>query len=221
MRIRRFTHFLASIAFFAAATVAAHPVLAAESQLRLPFVIHASFFSQETHQPKPVDPHVFVKDPSAPAAVGPQNIQHAASFRPALLTDPPSTRVFTADGKSLGFTLGQWLGAKGTVTVTPLASGGARIAARFMGLRPHGVYSVFENHFDQQPVGFTPLDGTGTKNSFRAKSDGTATINVIAPEMLTHANAVLLVYHSDRKSHGSSRGEVRIDAHHQLIARPS
>ena len=33
------------------------------------------------------------------------------------------------------------------------------------------------------------------------------------------ANAVLLVYHSDRKTHGPSRGRIGINAHHQLIAR--
>jgi hypothetical protein len=219
MRFRLSTRALAwTICLSVIAMVASQPVRAA-SPLTLKFVTHASFFSEETHQPKALDPHAFVKDPNAPAATGPQNIEHAAGYRPALLNDAASTPVFTAAGKPLGFTFGRWLGAKGTVTITPLASGGARITAHFTGLRPNGVYSLFENHFDQQPVGFTPLDGTGKKNSFRAKPDGTARIAVAAPQMLTHANAVLLVYHSDRTSHGSSRGEIGINAHHQLIAR--
>ena len=53
---------------------------AADSQ-RLTFTIHATFFSSETEQPKPVDPHVFVQDPVSPGATGPQNIQHIAGFR--------------------------------------------------------------------------------------------------------------------------------------------
>jgi len=202
----------------AVAMVAGQPARAA-SPLALKFVVHASFFSEETHQPNALDPQAFVKDPSVPSAVGPQKIEHAAGYRPALLSDVARTPVFTAAGESLGFTLGQWLGAKGSVTITQRASGGARIVAHFTSLRPNGVYSLFENHFDQQPVGFTPLDGTGKRNSFRAKSDGTATIAVTAPEMPTHANAVLLVYHSDHTSHGTSRGEIGINAHHQLIAR--
>ena len=43
---------------------------------RLTFTIHATFFSSETKQSKPVDPHVFVQDPASPGATGPQNIQH-------------------------------------------------------------------------------------------------------------------------------------------------
>lgn len=219
MRLRLSPRALAwTICLSVIAMVAGQPALAA-SPLTLEFVPHASFFSEATHQPKAIDPHAFVKDPSAPAAIGPQNIQHAAGYRPAFLSDAAGTPVFTAAGKPLGFTLGRWLGAKGAVTITPLASGGARIRAHFTGLRPNGVYSLFENHFDQQPVGFTPLDGTGKTNSFRAKPDGTAAITIAAPAMPTHANAVLLVYHSDRTRHGSSRGEIGLNAHHQLIAR--
>ena len=220
MRLRLSTRVLASaICLSVAAILAGEPGRAASLPLTLEFVTHASFFSKETHQPKALDPQAFVKDPSASAGIGPQNIAHAAGYRPALLTEAASSRVFTAAGKPLGFTLGRWLGAKGTVTITQLPSGGARVAAHFTGLRPSGVYSLFENHFDQQPVGFTPLDGTGKRNSFRAKPDGTATIMVAAPEMLTHANAILLVYHSDGRNHGSSRGKIGINAHHQLIAR--
>jgi hypothetical protein len=37
--------------------------------------------------------------------------------------------------------------------------------------------------------------------------------------MLTGANAVLLVYHSDGRTHGTSRGQLGVTAHHQLIAK--
>jgi hypothetical protein len=87
------------------------------------------------------------------------------------------------------------------------------------GLKAGGHYSVFENHFDQQPTGFTPLDGAGTRNSFVADSNGAAVVKLIAPEQMTHQNAVLVVYHSDGTPHGSERGAIGDTAHHQLIAR--
>ena len=191
---------------------------AADSQ-RLTFTVHAAFFSSATKQPKAVDPHVFVQDPASAAATGPQNIQHIAGVRPAFLEqDAKTTPLFNAKGESLGFDFGQWLEANGTVTITPSANGKAKISAQFRKLRPGGSYSLFENHFDQQPVGFTPLDGTGKSNNFVANKRGTARITLIAPELLTHANAVLLVYHSDKTFHGDQRGEIGVTAHHQLIA---
>jgi hypothetical protein len=42
---------------------------------------------------------------------------------------------------------------------------------------------------------------------------------VTTPTMLTRANAVLLVYHTDGQAHGLSRGVPGVTAHHQLIAR--
>lgn len=189
------------------------------SRMGLDFLTHAAFFSEETHQPVPLDPHVFVQETGAPAGNGPQNIQHIAGLRPAHISDPGSLPVFTAPGRPLGFSLAQWLGASGTVTITNRPGGNSVITARFRHLRPNGIYSLFENHFDQNPVGFTPLDGTGKRNTFKANPNGTATISVRPSGVLTHDNAVLLVYHSDRQAHGASRGEIGINAHHQLIAR--
>jgi hypothetical protein len=192
---------------------------AADSQ-RLTFTIHATFFSSETKQPKPVDPQVFVQDPASPAATGPQNIQHIAGVRPALIEqDPKTTPLFNAKGESLGFDLGQWLGATGGVTIMPSANGQAKISVQFSKLQPGGAYSLFENHFDRQPVGFTPLDGAGKANNFATDKKGAARVTLTAPQMLTHANAVLLVYHSDKTFHGDQRGEIGVTAHHQLIAR--
>jgi len=192
---------------------------AADSQ-RLTFIIHAAFFSSETKQPKPVDPQVFVQDPASPAATGPQNIQHIAGVRPALIEqDAKTAPLFNAKGESLGFDFGQWLGATGRVTIMPSANGKAKISAQFSKLQPGGSYSLFENHFDQQPVGFTPLDGAGKANNFVADKKGASRVTLTAPQMLTHANAVLLVYHSDKTFHGDQRGEIGVTAHHQLIAR--
>lgn len=177
---------------------------------------HAAFFSSETRQPKPLDPQVFVRDPNAEAGKGPQGIQHAAGFRPAPMSDPAATPLFNAQGKPLGFKLGQWLGAQGAVDI---AADGRTVTVRLRHLRPGARYSLFENHFDEHPIGFTPLDGSGTANSFIASAKGEAKVTVKAPAPLTHANAVLLVYHSDHEAHGMSRGEIGVNAHHELIAR--
>src|SRR6516164_168899 len=125
---------------FALTLVGTAATEAADSQ-RLTFTIHAIFFSSENKQPKPVDPQVFVQDPTSPAATGPQNIQHVAGVRPALIEQD-------AKSESLGFDFGQWLGATGGVTITPSANGKAKISAQFSKLQPGGSYSLFENHFD-------------------------------------------------------------------------
>ena len=206
-----------SIAVILVASVTASEAAGAN---RLTFTTHAAFFSSETKQPKPIDPQVFVQDGSAPAATGPQNIPHTAGIRPAFIDqDAKTTPLYTAKNEPLGFDLGHWLNAKGIVTIAPFLRGRARIRAQFTNLQPRGFYSLFENHFDQQPVGFTPLDGTGKSNNFVANKRGTARITLLAPRLLTHANAVLLVYHSDKTFHGDQRGEIGITAHHQLIAR--
>ncbi len=217
-RLHRRTVILGAALAAAAAFGPWGQVWAQGAPVHLPFITHAAFFSKETQQSVPLDPQVFVKDGNAKAETGPQGIQHIDGFRPAHLSDPPDTPVFTAQGQALGFSLGQWLGAKGAVTLRPRGAG-AIVRVRLTGLVPNGVYSLFENHFDQQPVGFTPLDGSGKRNSFTAKADGSGAMTVHAPQMLTSANAVLLVYHSDRLTHGASRGEIGVNAHHQLIAK--
>ena len=194
-------------------------IAAAIAAFALTFVTHASFFSSETRQPVPIDPQVFEQDANAPAATGPQGIHHAAGLRPALLSDPKDTPLYNADGAALSFTLGQWLGAKGTAQVTGTGGGAETVTIRFQGLIPQGSYSLFENHFDQQPVGFTPLDSSGTTNSFIAGKDGGATLDITVTPTMTHDNAILLVYHSDHQTHGMMRGTIGVNAHHQLIAR--
>lgn len=167
-----------------------------------------------------LDPQVFVRDANAPAGMGPQNIQHSAGFRNALLTDPGDSRIYNALGAPLdGFTLASWLSATGWVRIADADPSGVRVTVELDGLRPNGVYSLFENHFDQKPVGFTPLDGTANSNTFTADSRGHARLTVSAPQMLTHDNAVLVVYHSDGMAHGMERGPIGVTAHHQLIGR--
>ncbi len=181
---------------------------------------HAAFFSEEMHLAPALDPQVFVRDANAPAGKGPQKIQHSAGLRNALIADPGDSRIYNALGVPLdGFTLATWLNATGSVTIVAPEPGSPRVTVELDGLRPNGVYSLFENHFDQNPVGFTPLDGAATGNTFTADSRGHAKLTVSAPQMLTHDNAVLVVYHSDGMAHGMERGQIGVTAHHQLIAR--
>lgn len=192
----------------------------AASPLKMDFVTHASFFSAETKQPKALDPQVFVHDAAAQAATGPQGIKHVAGVRPALIDqDAKSSMLYNAEDKPLGFDLQTWLAASGSVTIT--AQGGkSLLQANFKGLRPNAHYSLFENHFDQTPITFTPMDGKGTTNSFVTQLDGSATVSITLPDFPTHANAVLLIYDSEGQTHGLERGRIGVDAHHQLIARP-
>lgn len=186
----------------------------------LPFVTHAKFFSSEMHQEPALDPQVFVADSAASAGVGPQGISHVAGVQNARIADAGDLPIVNALDKPLAMSLADWLGASGEVVLTPAANGHEKVTVILSHLKPGGHYSLFENHFDQKPVGFTPLDGSGENNNFVADATGTAVVTTIAPQPLTHDNAVLVVYHSDGKSHGSSRGKIGIDAHHQLIARP-
>lgn len=182
------------------------------------FVPHSAFFSVEAKQAGLIDPQAFVADSAAPAATGPQGIAHAAGFRPAFGVDDPRWALVNAQGKPLGFTLAEWFGAHGSVTLTPGPTS-TTVAFELAGLKPNGLYSFFENHFRPDGVTFTPLDGNAKTNTFRASARGTASGTIVAPGPITHAEAVLLVYHSDDIDHGMERGQIGVTAHHQLIVR--
>ena len=183
------------------------------------FITHAAFFSLETKQANLLDPEVFVADPSAAAATGPQGITHVAGVRPAFGVDDPETKLETAQGKPLGFTLGQWFGARGRVTLSAAPGGGTAMTYVMTGLVPNGVYSFFENHFAADGVTFTPLDGTAQHNTFTATARGTAGGSLSIPGTVTHSEGILLVYHSDGMAHDMDRGQIGVNVHHQLIIR--
>lgn len=182
------------------------------------FVPHAAFFSVETKPANLIDPQVFVADPAEPAGVGPQGIAHAAGVRPAFGVDDPRSQVVNAQGRQLGFTLAAWFGARGSITLTP-GPASTTVAFELAGLKPNGLYSFFENHFRADGVTFAPLDGTAKTNTFRASAQGSASGTIVAPGPISHAEGVLLVYHSDDTDHGAERGQLGVTAHHQLIVR--
>jgi hypothetical protein len=206
----------------ASALLAQGPVstrAAGQVALALTFEPHGAFFSRETHQPRAIDPQVFVRVSGAAAGVGPQGIAHVAGLAPAPLSGPPGAPLYNAEDRPLGFTLGRWLQAHGQGAIAAAGERSDRVMASFTNLIPGGVYSLFEVTFGPGGNTFTPLDGSGATNSFTARTAGTARITVLTRALLTHANAVLLVYHSDGHAHGRQRGVPGVTAHHQLIAR--
>ena len=184
----------------------------------LVFVRHATFFSQETRRSPVIDPQIFVSDATAVEGVGPQSIEHAAGLRPARLDDPPDTVVYNAQGTKLGFALDRWFAAGGTADVVP-RNGGDRITCSFQKLIAFGVYSLFKIVFSSEGATFTPLEGDAAANGFTARVDGSATVVVTALQPLQSGNAIVLIYHSDGQTHGASRGQLGVTAHHELIAR--
>ncbi len=209
---------LGFFAFAVALVVAAQIRALAAEPVRLLFIPHGEFFSKITHQTTLLDPQVFVRDDGATAAVGPQGIPHNAGFRNARLSDPIDAHTWNAEGTPLPFTLGQWLEASGNAQIVDTPTG-SRVTMRFAHLVPNGVYNVFENHFEDTPVTYTALDGRGTENAFVAKPDGSADVTISASHRLTNMSGLLVIYHSDGKTHGLSRGRLGIDAHHQLVLR--
>ena len=101
----------------------------------------------------------------------------------------------------------------------PLATGGQRVSLAFEKLLPFGVYSLFRIAFTPAGAVFTPLDGTGTSNSFTVGAEGSAKLSVVTNDPLAPGNAIVLVYHSDGHPHGDSRGDLGVTAHQQLIVR--
>ena len=202
------------IAVFSVAPVVASAAPAAHSMV--PF---AAGFALGTRQDVFVDPQMFVAAPGRAGGPGLQSIVASAGYRNALMDDDPDAQACNAQGKALGFTLGQWFGARGTVNFDA-AESKPRIATAFAGLIPGGVYSLFTVTFAADGSNtWAPLDGTGTANTFTADAQGHGGILVTAPAPLTHDNAIMLVYHSDRTAHGMDRGAPGVTAHSQLIYR--
>jgi len=185
------------------------------------FSPYAPFFSSSTGTMPAVDPHVFVKDPTAIAGVGPQSIAHADGYRPALVqSDPLASPLFNAHGAPLGRTLGQWLGATGSVDLETINANAQRATVRFSGLSPYGAYSVFVQPAGQDETAFTPLDGAGVGNTFVADAGGSASLSVLVSPPLASGSAIVVVFHSDGLTHGLDFGAVGITSHIQLIAFP-
>jgi hypothetical protein len=196
---------------------AAAPGRAVEEPVALSFVDGATFFSQESKQERAIDPQVFIYDAQVAVGTGPQRIEHIAGLRNARLDDAPQAVLYNAEGKSLALTLKKWLAARGTLEVHTQPDGHDRVIASFKHLVPFGDYSLFVEIPGGTGKIARPLDSDGSASSFTARVDGSATIAVDGPNLSGDA-AIVLVYHSDGREHGVSRGRLGVNAHEQLIA---
>jgi hypothetical protein len=192
----------------------------ADAPAEVPFVNAATAFSQAAQVDRAIDPEVFVRDSAAAPGTGPQRIEHGAGLRVARLDDEPQSPIFRADGVALDLSLGNWLAARGTVAVEAQPDGHDRVTAVFKNLIAFGDYSLFVAADSSNGVtAYRPLDGEGSANSFVAHVDGSAAIVIDTPAQLSSGNAIVLVYHSDSREHGASRGQIGVTAHEQLVAR--
>jgi hypothetical protein len=160
---------------------------------------------------------VFVRDASAQAQPGPGG--HVWGIRPPTPADPDAVPLVNANADPIKAVLGIWRTGDGTLEVTP-GPKGVRVHAAFRHLIPDGRYSLFLRQLaGKTGTVFTPLDVTGTANSFSADDQGNAEAVVVSPLALPAGTQIMLVYHSDGADHASSLGNPGINAHAQLIAR--
>ncbi len=163
---------------------------------------------------------VFVEDAHVKAATDSNGVAHAAGVRRATDDDDGASNVMASDGSSLLVSLDKWRSAEGTATITPTDGGSDRVKVSFKHLIAFGEYSMFVVDLtDPDASALRALDGDGSRNSFQAAVDGTATLTVTTDKQLTQGEAIALIYHSDDTEHGPSPGQLFIDAHQQLIAR--
>jgi len=179
------------------------------------FMTYASYYQDLTQQP--IDPQVFVRDPSAAQGSDALNVTHVAGLRAAnLATDDRTSPLFDAEGKPLGFNFGKWLGAGGSVDVAP-AGNGDRLHLGFVALKESGHYSLFS--LTPGTGTLVPLDGLGTSNTFTSSALGTADLYVTTPYHLSSADRIFLIYNGDGLDHGPQPGTPGIDCHPQMIMR--
>lgn len=131
-------------------------------------------------------------------------------------------------GRALGITLGQWLAAKGSGTYA-CERGQGTVTARFEGLVPNGVYTMWYFFLPMPPP--TPFTGTldlplgarnGTQNTLTARADGKALYRLsfkpclqLSGEQL--AAGLAAAWHSDGKTYATDPGPFGIVTHVQLF----
>jgi len=219
--VRQIVRVLVVLLVVSACTAGGH-VSAADPSYTYTFLTHAAFFSTETKQLAVIDPQVFVADPTVPAGTGPQNIPHIAGYRPARVdTDPATVPTFTAQGTPLPFTLGAWLDATGSGTLT--CNGNTAVGYHtFRGLVPGGVYQLFRNQFTPQGAMRSPFGkGDASDSVFTAGKDGTFMVVSVLPFCPAPTDGVLLSFHSDGMVHGALGGQTGVNLHNQLLVRVS
>lgn len=123
-----------------------------------------------------------------------------------------------ADGAALTITRGVWESAAGSVNFS-CVDGGERATSRLTGLIPGATYSTFVVHLDiQGPGRFTPWgDAAGTTNNFTADPSGAAAPVNTVPGCTTSNEAIVILWHSDGQTHGTTPGKLGVTWHNSLI----
>jgi hypothetical protein len=148
--------------------------------------------------------------------------------------DPMNTSAVGpfAKGSDLGFTLGDWLGASGTGTVS-CEDGAGSLSASFTNLVPNGVYTMWSWYvaipFPEPFATYDlPFGGRGGAESvFTADGDGNASYEGNIGTCLQGSGSQLaeglaIAYHSDGKTYGSTMGPAGEVAHvHLFLLLPS
>jgi hypothetical protein len=133
-----------------------------------------------------------------------------------------------AKGRPLRLTLEQWLSAKGEASVT-CKGGKGEVRARFAGLVPDGVYTMWYAFVPQPPT--KPFTGAldlplgardGSQTRFVAEASGEAHFAATFAPCLQPSNEQLLAmlaiaWHSDGKTYGSSAGPFGHTSHVQIF----
>ena len=127
-------------------------------------------------------------------------------------------------GKALGFTLEQWLMAKGTGTYV-VNGDTATLDLIFEGLVENGVYTVWCSRLTFPPnpkVVDKPCGAAdGSQNSFTAFRNGAGefklTMNPLEESTKETASVIALAYHSDGKTYGANPGDFGLNSHVQIF----
>jgi hypothetical protein len=137
------------------------------------------------------------------------------------LFEPPFDTGPYPKGEPLGFTLADWLAAKGQGTYT-VKGDRAVIDMTFDKLVPNGVYTVwclvwnFEEVVSEVPCGAPD----GSENTFTTDATGhgeiTIEVDAFAPSTEEAINEIAIAYHSEGKTWGSIVGPHGLEAHVQM-----
>lgn len=119
-------------------------------------------------------------------------------------------------GADLGFTLREWLTARGTGTYS-LRGDRAVITASLRGLIPNGLYTMWCVPAPMRPPGPLACGALdGSENTFKADRSGAAEVT-ITTRPLPEGAVIAPAYHSDGKTYGAKPGDFGMSTHVQLV----
>lgn len=211
--------------------IATAPMVVAEEAMKLDFIDHIEaglneldvFVAREgeptnAYRPRPDEEKERSDDP---IFAGADPVAHNPFDAEAIGPHPK--------GRALGMTLGDWLAADGSATVTCDGETGS-VEAEFTGLVPDGVYTMWYSFVPQPPT--KPFTGAldlpvgardGAQSAFTADAEGNAAFEASFAPCLEPSDSQLLAmlaiaWHSDGKTYGSSPGSFGDLSHVQLFA---